>query len=96
MMRIQMIAPNFDSSASFASFGESSCKRLTSGSVCDHLAGIRIHDVQNVKRNFNIDAASNPSLHGSENGSVANMILHSTSRLTESLFPEGCPGKSRF
>jgi hypothetical protein len=94
MIRFQMIAPNFDST--FASFSESSCKKLTSGSVCEHLAGIRIHDVENVKKNFNFDAASDPSLHDSENGSAANMILHSTSRLTESLFREGCPGKSRF
>ena len=57
------------------------------GSVCEHLAGIKILD---VKRNLMFDVASNPTLHGSGNGSVSNMLLHG--KFTESAVREGCSG----
>ena len=57
------------------------------GNVCEHLAGIKILD---VKRNLMFDVASNPTLHGSGNGSVSNMLLHG--KFTESAVREGCSG----
>ena len=89
MMRFQMNAPNFD--GNFGSSSELKCRKLAGGSVCEHLAGIRIHD---VKRISSFDEASSPTLKGSENGSAANMVLHSTGQLAQKLFGEGCSGKS--
>ncbi len=91
MMRFQMNAPNFD--GNFGSSSELKCRKLAGGSVCEHLAGIRIHD---VKRISSFDEASSSTLKGSENGSAANMVLHSTGQLAQKLFGEGCSGESHY
>jgi hypothetical protein len=91
MIRFQMNAPNFD--GNFGSSSELKCRKLAGGSVCEHLAGIRIHD---VKRISSFDQASSPPLKGSENGSAANMVLHSTGQLAQKLSGEGCSGESCY
>lgn len=62
-------------------------QKMDEGSVCEHLADFKIHD---VKRNLMFDVSSNPTLHGSGNGSVENMLLHN--KLAASTDRESCSG----
>ncbi len=88
-MRFRITPSNYEETFVNFSKSESARGKMNDASVCEHLAGFKIHD---VNRNLTFDVCSNPTLHGSGNGSVENMLLHN--KLIGSLEREGGSGIS--